>query len=696
MHLRTSLRAALAAVTTAVTVLGVTAMGTTAASATPDKATAPVKAAAAGLPERVFAPYFEAWTGEDPATLSQQSGAKHLTMAFLQAATKGSCTAYWNGDTSMPISTSTFGASINKIRAAGGDVIPSFGGYTADNTGTEIADSCTNVNSIAAVFQNVINTYGVTRIDLDIEDNSLTNSAGIDRRNKAIKQVQDWAAANGKKIEFAYTLPTTTSGLADSGLAVLRNAVANNAKIDIVNIMTFDYYDNASHNMANDTKTAAQGLHDQLAQLYPNKTSDQLWRMIGVIEMIGIDDFGPAETFRVEDAAPVLNWAISKNLAYLSFWALQRDNGGCPGTGGSDSCSGIEQSTWYFSQAFAPFTSGSQNPSDDFSVAVSPASGSVNPGETATTTVNTAVTSGSAQTVNLAATGLPAGATATFTPASVTAGGSSSLKLATTSSVTPGVYPITVTGTAASGNHTATYNLTVKGTSNDDYSISLSPATGTVIAGDATTTTVNTAVTSGSAQTVNLAATGLPAGATATFTPASVTAGGSSSLKLATTSSVTPGTYTVTVTGTGASATHTATYTLTVGGANPGGTVANGDFESGSLSPWNCQSGGTVVSSPAHGGTHALQVAATNSQTGECSQTVTLTPNHSYTLKGWVQGNYAFLNVSGGATGSAWTSSGGWSQVSVPFTTGSSGTVKISVHGWYGQGNVYADDFSIS
>ncbi|HEY3478642.1 MAG TPA: chitinase, partial [Streptomyces sp.] len=41
--------------------------------------------AATPLPTHVFAPYFEAWTGESPAALAQQSGAKHLTMAFIQA-----------------------------------------------------------------------------------------------------------------------------------------------------------------------------------------------------------------------------------------------------------------------------------------------------------------------------------------------------------------------------------------------------------------------------------------------------------------------------------------------------------------------------------------------------------------------------------------------------------------------------------
>ncbi|NUP47054.1 MAG: chitinase, partial [Catenulispora sp.] len=415
------------------------------ASATAGHAATP---AATPTPTHFFAPYFEAYNGDDPATLSQQSGAKYLTMAFIQAATKGSCTVYWNGDTSMPISSATFGTSISKIRANGGDVIPSFGGYTADNTGTEIADSCTNVSSIAAAYENVITTYDVSRIDLDTEDNSLTNSAGIDRRNKAIKMVEDWAAANGRTIQFTYTLPTTTSGLASSGLKVLQNAVSNNARIDTVNIMTFDYYDNAgTHNMANDTKTAATGLKNQLATLYPSKTAAQLWGMIGVTEMPGIDDFGAAETFQTADAAPVLSWAQSTGINEISFWALQRDNGGCPGTGGSDTCSGVSQSQWFFSNTFEPFTSGTTTPTNDFSIAASPTSGSVQAGASASTTISTAVTSGSAQTVSLTASGAPTGTTLSISPTSVTAGGSATLTATTSASTPAGTYPITITGT---------------------------------------------------------------------------------------------------------------------------------------------------------------------------------------------------------------------------------------------------------
>ena len=312
-------------------------------------------AAGTPLPAHVSAPYFEAYNGDSLSGLASASGNKYLSMAFIQTASQGSCTPLWNGDTSLPIASANFGSDISAIQAGGGNVVPSFGGYTADDTGTEIADSCTNVNSIAAAYESVITTYNVTRIDLDTEDNSLTNSAGIDRRNQAIALVDSWAAANGRTVQFSYTLPTTTSGLAASGLAVLKSAVKYNARVDVANIMTFDYYDGATHEMGNDAESSATGLYNQLAALYPSKTSAQLWGMIGITLMPGVDDYGPAETTTVADARNVESWAASKGLASLSFWALQRDNGGCPGgTAGSDSCSGIAQGTWDFSKALEP------------------------------------------------------------------------------------------------------------------------------------------------------------------------------------------------------------------------------------------------------------------------------------------------------------------------------------------------------
>jgi len=104
---------------------------------------------------------------------------------------------------------------------------------------------------------------------------------------------------------------------------------------------------------------------------------------------------------------------------------------------------------------------GTPPPTNDFSVSVTPTSGSTTSGNSVTATVATATTAGSAQAVSLTASGLPSGATASFSPASVTSGGSSTLTIATSAATPAGTYPITVTGTGAAASRTATYTLTV-------------------------------------------------------------------------------------------------------------------------------------------------------------------------------------------------------------------------------------------
>jgi len=313
------------------------------------------------IPEQVFSPYFQAYTDASPAAVSKASGAKYLTMAFLQTETTGSCDILWNGDPTKPVAWSTFGPDIASIRARGGDVIPSFGGFSADSTATEIADSCTDVRKIAAAYVKVITTYNVTRLDMDIEDISLNNLAAIDRRNQAIHLVQDWAERQHRTVEIVYTLPTAPTGLEDNAINVLASAVRNHARVDIVNIMTFDYYDDQAHQMAEDTKTAATSLVGTLHTLYPRKSTAQLWRMVGITEMLGIDDYGsggetgPLEIFTLADARNITRWAAERHIGELSFWALGRDNGGCPGTPGSDDCSGVVQSPYQYTHIMLRF-----------------------------------------------------------------------------------------------------------------------------------------------------------------------------------------------------------------------------------------------------------------------------------------------------------------------------------------------------
>lgn len=82
--------------------------------------------------------------------------------------------------------------------------------------------------------------------------------------------------------------------------------------------------------------------------------------------------------------------------------------------------------------------------------------------------------------------------------------------------------------------------------------------------------------------------------------------------------------------------------------ASAGEFLSNGGFESGTLSPWTCTGGtGSVVTGHAHSGTYALAGAASSSDDAQCSQTVTVTPNTTYTLSAFVNGAYVYLGVTG-------------------------------------------------
>jgi hypothetical protein len=319
--------------------------------------TAPA-AAATPIPAHVFAPYFMTWTTESLTTLAQQSGARYFTLAFLETLGKHSCTLAWNGSKSQTIDSGRYLSDIASLRGMGGDVIPSFGGWSADQGGTEIADSCTDVKAIASAYESVITAYDVTRLDMDIEGRSLTRTDGIDRRNKAIKIVERWAAAQGRPLQISFTVPTSPSGLEASGIAVLQNAIANGTRVDVVNIMTFDYYDRTTTDMGAAAVSAAKGLHAQLATLYPGKTAARLWAMEGNTILPGIDDYPrKTEVTYLADAQTVLSFAQSKGIGTLSMWAIQRDNGGCPGVTDANDCSGIVQNTWDFTHLLQPYTS---------------------------------------------------------------------------------------------------------------------------------------------------------------------------------------------------------------------------------------------------------------------------------------------------------------------------------------------------
>jgi hypothetical protein len=99
-------------------------------------------------------------------------------------------------------------------------------------------------------------------------------------------------------------------------------------------------------------------------------------------------------------------------------------------------------------------------PPDLFSL-TAPATATATAGRSTSLTVSTAVTSGRPQPVALSVTGLPAGMSASFSPATVTAGQPATLTLSPSLSTLPGASSLTVTGTGTSTSSTSAVGLTV-------------------------------------------------------------------------------------------------------------------------------------------------------------------------------------------------------------------------------------------
>ena len=107
-----------------------------------------------------------------------------------------------------------------------------------------------------------------------------------------------------------------------------------------------------------------------------------------------------------------------------------------------------------------------------------------------------------------------------------------------------------------------------------DFSISATPASQTVSPGSSTAYSVNVTAVGGFAGSTSFTATGLPTGATATFNPTTVTGTGSSTMTVTTSASTPVGSSTLTVKGTSGSLNHQTTVTLTVASGGTTGSLA--------------------------------------------------------------------------------------------------------------------------
>jgi len=216
--------------------------------------------------------------------------------------------------------------------------------------------------------------------------------------------------------------------------------------------------------------------------------------------------------------------------------------------------------------AQAMLTVNSGPPPLDFVMTATPASRTTLGGGSVDYTVS--VTSDNAAPVNLSVSGLPAGATGTFTPAAITRTGTSTLTVATQNPTAPGFYGLNVIGSDPTGTQKVPITLNIASV---DFTLQQQVGPSSVTAGGNIIGTVTATPVLGALGSVNLSVvSGLPPGASASFNPNPL--GGavtSSTMTISTTTSVAPGLYQVGVQGADSSGIQTAQVPFRVLAGNP-------------------------------------------------------------------------------------------------------------------------------
>jgi len=282
-----------------------------------------------------IAPYFHSWDG--PLTAARQAtGLNSAILAF--GISMGGCALQASLPLALP--------DARNFAAAGGRPLISFGG----TFGYYIETACSEDEAFNLMEQTMLSS-GIRRFDFDIEGLHVNDTAESARRARILARLQ----AKYPDLEVTLSLPGWLNGFSQQGIDVVRSSIAAGVRVDRVIVMAQSFGQSSVSSMAGSYGQAVimtfQAGAQQMASLFPNKSTAQLYAMMGVTPMIGRNDDGGV--FTLGDASTVANFVRNNGVGMLSWWSFQRDRAQ-PYDGFADlnAYSGVAQSDYQYFYAF--------------------------------------------------------------------------------------------------------------------------------------------------------------------------------------------------------------------------------------------------------------------------------------------------------------------------------------------------------
>jgi chitinase len=316
-------------------------------------------AEATPLPPAWFAPYVDVTATprfpiEDPVL----NPLDEVVLSFVVSDGEG-CIPTWGAHHTLEEATTALDLDrrLARYHQRGGSVIVSFGGAANH----ELALTCHDEGQLLNAYRSVLERYGLTTVDFDLEGNALADGESVRRRAAVVRRLQDERRKAGKPLAVWLTLPVAPAGMTTEAVAVVDAMLSAGVDLAGVNVMTMNYGSSRSGSttMAAASRQALEASHRQLLRAYRRAGREPgaktLWHRLGATPMIGRNDVA-GESFDLEAASDLLAFATERHLGRISTWSLNRDVA-CPANADSrralDHCSGISQEPLAFSRVFA-------------------------------------------------------------------------------------------------------------------------------------------------------------------------------------------------------------------------------------------------------------------------------------------------------------------------------------------------------
>jgi chitinase len=309
----------------------------------------------------VYEPYVDVTqTPIYPFQLPSANPVAGVYLAFIVSDPSQPCTPSWGAYYTLEQAEQSLDldARTAQLRNQGGSVMVSYGGR--DNS--ELAIGCTDPSKLLQAYMAPIDRYHADAIDLDLEGQTLADTAADARRSQAVAAVQRQMAARHAPLAVWMTLPVSRAGLTAEGIAAVRSMLAAHVKVAGVNAMAMDFGpdEGAARDMVGTIDGALYATHAQVQSLWSAaglaSGAAAAWGHLGVTVMLGVNDVTD-QRFTTRDAHELAAFVTDHGIPRVSAWSLNRDSE-CGGAFAqtevsSNTCSGVLQTSLQFTRIFS-------------------------------------------------------------------------------------------------------------------------------------------------------------------------------------------------------------------------------------------------------------------------------------------------------------------------------------------------------